>query len=83
MKPFLLLLVSLAVLLVVGAVFIFDVFSEIGSRRFRGIQKEPFAALYMSREQYIDYLLRTEKHDSPELWQRIAAIRNLKQWPER
>jgi hypothetical protein len=37
----------------------------------------------MSREEYIAYLLRTEKQDDPELWHRIAAVRNLKEWPER
>lgn len=83
MKAFLILLVSLAILLVVAAVFIFDVFSEIGSHRIKGMQKAPFASLNMSREQYIDYLLRTEKHDNPELWRRIAAVNNLKKWPER
>ncbi len=83
MKAFLVLLVSLAILLVVAAVFIFDIFSEIGSQRIKGAQKAPFASLNMSREQYIDYLLRTEKHDNPELWRRIAAVKNLKQWPER
>jgi len=83
MKAFLVLLVSLAILLVVAAVFIFDIFSEIGSQRLKGAQKAPFASLTMSRDQYIDYLLRTEKHDNPELWRRIAAVKNLKQWPER
>lgn len=83
MKAFLILLLSLAALLIVAAVFIFDIFSEIGTHRLTGTQKAPFASLSMSREQYIDYLLRTQKHDDPELWRRIAAVKNLERWPER
>lgn len=83
MKTFLILITSVAILMVVAAVFIFDVFSEIGRNRFQVVEKAPLASLNMSREQYIEYLLRTEKHDNPELWRRIAAVRNLKRWPER
>ena len=82
MKAFLLLLLSLAALAVVAAIFIFDVFSELGTQtRARGTNKVPFASMGMSREQYIAYLLRTEKQNDPELWLRIAAVRNLKEWP--
>jgi hypothetical protein len=83
MKTFLVLLLSLAALVLVAAIFIFDIFSEIGSHRVTGTQKAPLASLSMSREEYIAYLLRTEKQDDPELWRRIAAVRNLKNWPER
>jgi len=83
MKAFLVLLLSLAALAVVAAVFIFDVFSEIGRHDWDpGVRKVPFASAGMSREQYIAYLLRTEKHDNPELWRRIAAVRNLERWPK-
>lgn len=83
MKAFLFLLLSLAALAVVAAVFIFDVFSAQGGHDWETrARKVPFASAGMSREQYIEFLLRTEKHDDPELWRRIAAVRNLKRWPE-
>jgi hypothetical protein len=82
MKAFLILLLSLAALVVVAAVFVFDVFSEIGSHRLTGQQKAPFASVGMSREEYIAYLLRTENRNDPELWRRIAAVQNLKRWPK-
>ncbi|MEI8312978.1 MAG: hypothetical protein WCH98_19705 [Verrucomicrobiota bacterium] len=82
MRTFLILLLSLAALVIVAAVFVFDIFSEIGSHRLTGQQKAPFASVGMSREDYIAYLLRTERHDNPELWYRIAAARNLKRWPK-
>ena len=75
-------LLSLASLVVVAAVFVFDIFSEIGSHRLTGEQKAPFASVGMSREEYIAYLLRTEHQNDPELWRRIAAVRNLKPWPK-
>ncbi len=86
MKSFLLTLLSIAVLAVVAAVFIFDVFSFDGGHdrdRSAGNGPVPFASYGKSREQYIAYLLRTNKHNDPELWQRIAAARNLKDWPKR
>jgi hypothetical protein len=83
MKTFLVLLLSLAALVLVAAIFIFDIFSEIGIHRVTGTQKAPLASLNMSREEYIAYLMRTEKHDDPELWHRIGAVQNLKKWPER
>ena len=83
MRTFLILLLSLAALAVVAAVFIFDVFSEIsGHYAVSGNEKIPFASVGMSREQYIAYLMRTEKPDDPELWRRIAAVRNLTNWPK-
>ncbi|MEI8386849.1 MAG: hypothetical protein WCG76_04545 [Verrucomicrobiota bacterium] len=82
MRTFLILLLSLAALVVVAAVFVFDVFSEIGSHRLTGQQKAPFASVGMSREEYIEYLLRTENRNDPELWRRIAAVQNLKRWPK-
>jgi len=82
MRTFLVLLLSLAALAVVGAVFVFDVFSEIGSRRLAGHQKAAFASAGMSREEYIAYLLRTGHHNDPELWRRIEAVKNLKPWPQ-
>lgn len=82
MRTFLFLLVSIAVLAVVAAVFVFDVFSEIGGHHIAGAQKVPFASVGMSREEYIAYLLRTERQDDPEVWIRIAAVRNLKVWPK-
>ena len=62
--------------------FVFDVFSEIGSHRLTGQQKAPFASVGMSRDEYIAYLLRTEHRNDPELWRRIAAVQNLKRWPK-
>ena len=82
MRTFLILLLSLAALVIVAAVFVFEIFSEIGSHRLTGQQKAPFASVGMSREEYIAYLLRTEHHNDPELWYRIAAVRNLKRWPK-
>jgi len=82
MRTFLILILSLAALAVVAAVCVFDVFSEMNTHRITGNEKVPFASVGMSREQYIEYLLRTERHDDPELWQRIAAVRNLKIWPK-
>ena len=81
MRTFLFLLLSIAVLAVVAAVFVFDVFSELGSHRVTGGQQAPFASVGMSREEYIAYLMRTEPQDDPELWCRIAAVRNVKVWP--
>lgn len=79
MKAFLVLLLSVAAIAMVAAIFVFDVFSEL---RVTGTQRVPFASAGMSREQYIAYLLRTERHDDPELWCRIAAVQNLKPWPK-
>lgn len=67
----------------VVTVFVSDLISERGGHDFDPRQEVfVFASGSMSREQYIDYLLRTEKHDNPELWRRIAAVKNLKNWPE-
>ena len=83
MKAFLVMLLSLAALAVVAAIFVFDVFSVIGGHyRVTGTERVPFASMGMSREQYIAYLMRTERQDDPELWCRIAAVRNLKRWPK-
>ena len=82
MKAFLLVFLSLAALAVAAVVFAFDVFSEISGHRITGKAKVLFASAGMSREQYIAYLLRTERQDDPELWRRIAAVRNLKHWPD-
>lgn len=82
MRTFLVLLLSLSTLVIVAAVFVFDIFSEIGSHRLSGQDRAPFASVGMTREEYIAYLLRTERHNDPELWVRIAAVKNLKRWPK-
>ncbi len=83
MKGFLFLLLTCGVLAVVVAVFVSDLVSERGGHDFAPRQEAfVFASGSLSREQYINYLLRTEKHDDPELWRRIAAVKNLKDWPE-
>lgn len=81
MKSFLILLLALAALAAAGAVLVSDVLDERGGHDAGTRGKEmAFAAEGMSRSQYIDYLMRTEKHDNPELWRRIAAVRNIKDW---
>jgi hypothetical protein len=83
MKSVLLLLVAFVVLAVVVGVFAYDVLSEQGGHdRVTRAKRIPFASEGMTREEYINYLLRTERHDDPELWVRIAAVRNLKHWPD-
>jgi hypothetical protein len=83
MKGYFLLLISFAVLTTMVAVLVVDVLSEKGGHdRETRAKRVPFASKEMSREQYIRYLLRTEKHDDPELWVRIEAVKQLKNWPE-
>lgn len=83
MKTVFFLILSLAALAVVGAVFIFDVFTESGGHASDSYSlKAPFASRGMTREEYISYLLKTEKHDDPELWRRIAAVKQRPDWPK-
>jgi hypothetical protein len=83
MRTVFFLILSLAVLAVVAAVFIFDIATESGGHSSDSYSlKAPFASRGMTREQYIDYLLRTEKHNDPELWRRIAAVKQRADWPK-
>lgn len=34
-----------------------------------------------NRERYIEHLLRTENHQSEELWRRIEAVKRKETWP--
>ncbi len=45
-------------------------------------EKTAFAASRYSREEYIAHLLRTERHDDPDLWRRIEAVKKLEPWPK-
>jgi len=83
MRTVFFLILSLAVLAVVAAVFIFDIANESGGHSPDSYSmKAPFASRGMTREQYIAYLLRTEKHSDPELWRRIAAVKQRPDWPK-
>ncbi len=82
MKTFLVMFMALIALAGAAGVFVFDVLSERGGHDGSRGKEMAFAAEGMSRNQYIAYLMRTERHDNPELWRRIAAVRNIKEWKE-
>jgi hypothetical protein len=79
MKTVFFLILSLAALAVVRAVFIFDVFTESGGHASDSYSlKAPLASRGMTREEYISYLLKTEKHDNPELAEGYQSVHMCK-----
>ena len=83
MKTLAVLLIALAVACGALAVFVTDLIAAGGGHdRDTSKRKLTYAAQHMNREQYIAFLLRTERHDNPELWQRIEAVKQLRTWPE-
>lgn len=82
MKVFATIVFAMGILALAVTALMLDIASTNGGHDadIRG-QKTAFAANSFSREQYIDYLLRTERHDDPELWRRIEAVKQLKTWP--
>jgi len=83
MKIFALIVLSLLVLAAAMTALFLDITSSGGGHagEIRG-EKTAFAASRYSREDYIAHLLRTEKHDDPELWRRIEAVKRLEPWPK-
>lgn len=59
-----------AALLAFGFEFSREPASESKSRMF-------FGQTRMSLQDYIEWLLKTEKHSDPETWRRIQAVKNL------
>lgn len=82
MKIFSLIILALAVLAAAMLALFLDVTSAGGGHegQIRG-QKTAFATARYSREEYISHLLRTERHDDPDLWRRIEAVKRLEPWP--
>lgn len=82
MKIFALIVLALGVLAAAMLALFLDVTSAGGGHesRIRG-EKTAFAASRYSREDYIAHLLRTEKHNDPDLWRRIEAVKRLEPWP--
>jgi len=82
MKIFALILLALGVLAAAMIALFLDITSAGGGHenQIRG-EKTAFAASRYSREQYIAHLLRTEKHNDPDLWRRIEAVKRLEPWP--
>lgn len=83
MKIFALIVLALGVLAAAMIALFLDITSAGGGHenQIRG-EKTAFAASRYSREQYIAHLLRTEKHDDPDLWRRIEAVKRLEPWPQ-
>jgi hypothetical protein len=82
MKIFALIVLALGVLAAAMIALFLDIISAGGGHegQIRG-EKTAFAASRYSREEYIAHLLRTERHDDPELWRRIEAVKRLEPWP--
>jgi len=82
MKIFAMIVLAVGILAAATAVLFLDITSAGGGHegRIRG-EKTAFAANRYSREQYIAHLLKTERHDNPDLWRRIEAVKQLEPWP--
>lgn len=75
MKRIFWLLAVLGVLVVAGLfAFDFDFSREPASQ---SKSRSFFAQTRMSLQQYIEWILKTEKHSDPETWRRIQAVKNL------
>lgn len=83
MKGVIILFLAFMALAAVVVGLFMDILSERGGHEGDILHtKEPFATKHMSRSEYIAYLMRTERHDDPELWLRIEAVKKLKDWPQ-
>lgn len=82
MKIFATIALSLGILAAAIFALILDITSAGGGHesKIRG-EKTAFVASRYSREQYIAHLLRTERHDNPDIWRRIEAVKRLEPWP--